>query len=83
MPIQTIDQIRKRADFTKVPPEGCPFVVGQRVVFTNDQGVTFGPLRVYGFDVAPHYGRAVYILKDSYWMPVRVDSLRAHGIEAL
>lgn len=77
MGVQTMAQIRQRADFTTEPPEGCPFVVGQKVMFTNDQGVKSGPFRVYGFDTDPRYGRDVYITTDCYWMPKRAKSLNA------
>lgn len=71
------------ADFIKnelsdVPPVPCDFKVGDRVTFTNANGVTFPGRRVIGFAKDDsHYGRFVHIDGDApYWMPMRPDSLK-------
>lgn len=48
--------------------------VGDKVMFTNDYGVTFGPAEVLAF--SPHvYGRVVYWDNSAYWFPARPDQL--------
>lgn len=52
--------------------------VGDKVMFTNDYDVTFGPHEVLAFQ--PHdRGRVVYIDTDSYWFPVRPDQLSLYN----
>jgi hypothetical protein len=55
------------------------FCVGDRVMFTNDYGVTFGPRTITGFrepdpDFLPE--RTIYIDSDSPWFPVKPSQLR-------
>ena len=59
------------------PPEGCPFVVGDVVLFTNEYDVEFPDRRIVGFTLPgdEFNGRTVYLEKDAYWFPVPVSSL--------
>ncbi len=64
---------------TSTPPEGCPWKVGDKVTFTNDQDVVFPGHKVMGFTLPGNecHGRTVYIDTDCYWFPKRPDSLTA------
>ncbi len=62
--------------------EGCSLKVGDRVIHTNDFGVSFTH-EVVGFESPEHTKECfpsqsneprVYIDSDSYWYPVRVSS---------
>lgn len=69
-------------DMHLAPPEGCPLRPGDRVTYTNDQGVTFHGKTVKGFTKAVgEDGRCVYIDSDSWWFPVRPDRLRKDTAE--
>lgn len=48
--------------------------VGDRVIFTNDHGVVFGPHEVLAFG-KPVNGRCVYIDSDAYWFADRPEQL--------
>lgn len=48
--------------------------VGDRVIFTNDYGVVFGPHEVLAFG-KPVNGRCVYIDNDAYWFADRPELL--------
>jgi hypothetical protein len=60
--------------------EAYGFKIGDKVEYTNPQGVKFGPHIVIGFvqnpdpDFLPD--NTVYINKSSYWYPVKPSSLR-------
>ena len=68
------------SDMQADPPVPCAFKVGQRVVYTNCQGVTFDRV-VRGFASSPHghptADRFVYLDSDSWWFPVQADRLQA------
>lgn len=49
--------------------------VGDRVMFTNDYGVVFGPHEVLAFGKPTSSGRSVYFDHDAYWFPARPDQL--------
>lgn len=49
--------------------------VGDKVVFTNDYGVVFGPHEVLAFRKPWNGGRCVYIDSDAYWFPDRPEQL--------
>lgn len=49
--------------------------VGDRVMFTNDYGVVFGPHEVLAFDNSTSSGRSVYFDHDAYWFPARPNQL--------
>ena len=52
--------------------------VGDKVMFTNINGCTFGPYKVIGIskdDSLWKYGRCVFINKDSYWYPCKPEEL--------
>jgi hypothetical protein len=58
------------------------FALGDQVMFTNDNGVTFGPKTITGFrepdpDFLPD--RTIYIDSDSPWFPVKPEQLRKVG----
>lgn len=52
------------------------YKAGDIVTFTNDYGVKFENLMIFGFrqheDLPEH---CVYIHKDSYWFPVRLNQI--------
>jgi hypothetical protein len=78
MGIRTIRQVI--AEISPVPVvEACKLRVGQSVNFTNDNGVTFGPHKIIGFDKGDgllfKYGKHVYLDFDCYWCPVAETSL--------
>lgn len=75
MAITTIEKIKTEDHFTATPPDGCGFVVGDRVMLTNDYGISFGPYRVFGFDKSPAAGRVVFVECDSYWLPKKISQL--------
>ena len=62
-------------DITSIPPDGCPFKVGDKVTFTNDYGVVFKGFKVLAFDTNPRFGSVVYINTDCYWAPKRIKNL--------
>lgn len=49
--------------------------VGDRVMYTNDFGVTFGPLEVLAFGKPDGRGGCVHLNESSYWYPVRPGQL--------
>lgn len=59
------------------PPRECKWNVGDKVKFTNDHGVEFGPYHVVGFakPAGELGGRFIYIDYDCAWFPVRPDQL--------
>lgn len=54
------------------------FRVGQRVSFKNDYDVIFEPLKILGFCKPELSGRCVYLNKESYWFPVKLESLKPY-----
>lgn len=48
--------------------------VGDKVMFTNDYGIVFGPHEIMAFG-EPEYNRCVFIDNDSYWFADRPDQL--------
>ena len=60
-------------------PCACAFKLGDRVSFTNDQGVTFEGLHVIGFEaVCPGEEvreRFIHLDTCCYWFPKRPDQL--------
>lgn len=59
---------------SKVPPIPCNFKVGDKVTYTNDNGVKFPGKMVMGFcekidpDFLPE--KFIYLNLDCHWMPV-------------
>ena len=49
--------------------------IGDKVMFTNDYGVVFGPYEVLGFCNPSKWGNCVYLNKSSYWFPCKVEQL--------
>ena len=66
-------------DMLTSPPVPCVYAVRDRVMFTNDSGIVFGPYRVIGFAQVPSYGRFVHIDWESPWFAVRPESLSFAG----
>jgi hypothetical protein len=61
----------------KTPPVECGFKVGDVVTFTNEYGVKFENLVIFGFAKDDSfYGRFIHLFKDSYWFPVRPSELK-------
>ena len=54
------------------------FRVGQQVSFKNDYGVIFEPLKILGLCKPELSGRCVYLNDDSYWFPVKLESLKPY-----
>lgn len=55
--------------------------VGDKVMFTNEAGLEFGPYEVLAFQKPRPDGRCVFIDCDSYWFPKTLDSIRLCGKE--
>lgn len=64
-------------DAQQVPPVSCQIKPGDRVIFTNDYGVTFTDLLVTGFspDIDGR-GRFVYIDASCWWFPFHPGNLQ-------
>ena len=54
---------------------------GDKVMFTNSSGITFGPYEVLAFQRPDKYGRCVFFDHDAYWFPATLESLRLCGKE--
>ena len=50
--------------------------VGDRIMFTNDYGITFGYYEVLGFCEPDEYGHCIYFDHAAYWYPCRVNQVR-------
>jgi len=50
--------------------------VGDRVTFTNDNGVIFRGHTVLGFDLIPDNGRFIYLDYDCYWFAAKEMNLK-------
>lgn len=57
-------------DYTRVAPDGISLRFGERILYTNPQGVKFA-FTVLGFDSKPQDGRDTYIFTDCWWLPAR------------
>jgi hypothetical protein len=63
-------------DAQETPPVPCDFKLGDKVTFTNDNGIAFHGHVVTGFSpTVEGGGRFVYLDKDSWWFPVRPENL--------
>ena len=52
--------------------------VGDKVMYTNQYGATFGPYEVMAIskdNCLWKYGRCVYLNKESYWFPCKPEEL--------
>ena len=76
--MSTLERWYNKNSMVNEPPQPCNFKVGDSVIFTNENGVEFGPHKVLGFttpeDVS--HGRFIHIDTDCAWFPVSPDSLR-------
>lgn len=83
MGIPTMRQVI--AEISKESLTDCGFKLGDRVTFTNSNGVVFeNQFRVIGFGL-PAYkgGGTVYLDYDCYWFPSRPESLKLEYRKAL
>lgn len=48
---------------------------GDRVLYTNEYGIIFGPHEVLGFRAPTNGGRCVYFDHEAYWFPVNINQL--------
>lgn len=62
-------------DAQETPPVPCEFAVGDRVTFTNDNGVQFFNRVVTGFSPTVDGGRFVYFDNDAWWFSVNPSNL--------
>lgn len=62
------------ATLSKVPNQPTTFKLGDKVTFTNDQGVKFKGNKVIGFCDEGNE-RFIHIDTDCYWFPKRPDQL--------
>lgn len=56
--------------------------VGNRVMYTNERGYEFGPYNVIAISKSTElwkYGNCIFLDKDSYWYPVRPESIKVVG----
>lgn len=77
--------IRQLGDsLTETPPAGCAYTVGQKVEYTNGNGLTangfrpggiFHPFQVLGFTSRPHSCGEVWLFASSWWFPVKLSDL--------
>ena len=61
-----------------VPNPKIDFKVGDKVVFTNDFGVSFTDMKIIAISKYNYlwcYGHCIYLDKESYWYPVKPESL--------
>ncbi len=64
------------SDMQDTPPIPCAFKVGDRVLFTNPQGVPFEGHTVRGFtSEVQSWGGFIYLDLDCWWFPVNVEEL--------
>lgn len=74
-----------KALIVETPPIECNFRVGDKVTFTNDQGVVFPGHTIIGFDSVDAYAKSImpwrfiYIDYDCYWFPVKPENLTLDG----
>ena len=68
--MRDINQFAKT--LSKVPPDGCPFKVGDKVKWVNDYGVAWEH-EIIGFDTESWYNKEykcyVHLNSDAYWFP--------------
>jgi hypothetical protein len=78
MSIRTLKQVIVAIGKEPVAPN-CKVKLGQKVLYTNNYGVTFGPHKIIGFckgdGLLFKYGRHIYLDFDSYWCPVAESGL--------
>lgn len=60
----------------QVSPRPSGFRIGDKVTFTNENGVVFEGHQVIGFTEDEFNGRLVHIDTDCYWMPKTPKSLK-------
>jgi hypothetical protein len=53
--------------------------VGDKVTFTNENKVVFKNHIIVGIDKNDFHGRRFFLNKDSFWFPVRRESLTLEG----
>lgn len=58
---------------------GVDLSIGDKVMFTNSSGITFGPYEVLAFQLPDKYGRCLFFDHDAYWFPATLESLRLCG----
>lgn len=55
------------------------FKVGDKVTYTNDYGVSFPDITIIAISKQNNlwkYGNCIHLNKDSYWYPVKPESLK-------
>lgn len=62
-------------DLSQKPTQPTDFKLGDKVTFTNDQGVVFKGHKIIGFAHEGLARRFIHIDTDCYWMPKRADQL--------
>lgn len=62
-------------DAVATPPVPCDFNIGERVTFTNDNGVEFRDQLITGFSPEVMNGRFVYLDFDCWWFAVKPSNL--------
>lgn len=59
------------------------YKVGDKVTFTNDYGMSFPNQKIIAIGKDPElwkYGQCIYLDKDSYWHPVKPESLKLQQV---
>lgn len=64
-----IAELEKCPHYTQTPPSGATFKAGDKVLYTNPQGVHW-LLNVYGFTTDPEAVGDTFIFSDCWWFPV-------------
>ena len=61
---------------SKVAPVECEFAIGDKVTFTNENGVKFPGKTIIGFaNDAKFYGRFIHLDSDAYWFASKPEEL--------
>jgi plastocyanin len=65
------------SDMTDTPPVPCAFKVGDKVTFTNDNGVAFHNHTIRGFTKeVTSWGAFIYHCTDAWWHPSKPENFK-------
>jgi len=75
----TEEEFKKWADSNKISlvESAHGFKVGDKVIFTNDAGVSFSPRTIFGIEDKPRsWGGQFYIHNDAWWHPAKLEQIK-------
>jgi len=65
------------SDMTDTPPVPCAFKAGDKVTFTNDNGVVFPNRIIRGFTKeVTSWGAFIYFDSDAWWHPSKPSNFK-------